>query len=69
MQGMIYFIQNFSKNDSLLKMTNLAPCMGFVAVGFNQDLYGGLSESRQICKNNWNFEQIVSKINARTRET
>ena len=52
MQGMIYFIQNFSKNDSLLKMTNLAPCMGFVAVGFNQDLYGGLSESRQICKNN-----------------
>lgn len=31
MQGMIYFIQNFMlKNASLLELTNLAPCMGFV---------------------------------------
>ena len=31
MQGMIYFMQNFIlKSGSLLELTNLAPCMGFV---------------------------------------
>lgn len=30
MQGMIYFVLNFNKNATLLELTNLAPCMGFV---------------------------------------